>query len=106
MCYATIHKKYEISKKSEWKIYKNIAKKKKKQIFIDTYYVLYEKMILIPKNKSLQVYKISMKNYKLLYELNYFSTFVKFLATFASQIFNLIRVKNLLRDGQKCFRLS
>lgn len=29
MSYATLHKKYEISKKSEWKIYKNIAKKKK-----------------------------------------------------------------------------
>lgn len=47
-----------------------------------------------------------MKNYELLYELNYFFTFVKFLATFATQIFNLIRVKNLLRDGQKCFRVS
>lgn len=30
MSYATLHKKYEISKKSEWKIYKNIAKKKNK----------------------------------------------------------------------------
>lgn len=28
MSYATLHKKYEILKKSEWKIYKNIAKKK------------------------------------------------------------------------------
>lgn len=73
MSYATLHKKYEILKKSEWKIYKNIAKKKK-QIFIDTYYVLYEKIILIPKNKSLQVYKISMKNQK-----NCFTNWITFL---------------------------
>lgn len=46
-------------------IQKYSQKKKKKQISIDTYYVLYDKIILIPKNKSLQVYKISMKNYKI-----------------------------------------
>lgn len=50
--YTRLREKYEISKKSEWKIYKNIAKEKE-QIFIYTYHVLYEKIILMPENTSL-----------------------------------------------------